>query len=368
MEAGKYQNSIAFAKARARRGLMRAALRPLVQWPSHREAADGYTIAIGCSSAIPDILIANLRFLSKQDLSCAREILVVFDCPLSTAPTYIREHIETEFSELPVRWLCYSDAQAAVAKAIDWGWCYAWMSWSLAIGEARTRHVFLHDFDALLLDPALIQERYELALQRGVEFLGTSFYQGNGFTTEDGLVTTFELMLDAAFLKQHFSPIHLFNHVGWLGDRAVEFDTLLYAQSLRGRRAVVPIPVPAMVHPGQMICQTIDLLRRPQKLPRNTSLPLLPYYLYLSDKPEHLIAGTEELEATGNLRLWDRPLRVSEIEPAPRAWLVEQAVRAELAHCGELREEPARYLRALGGPAELESALGRVLEPTTAHG
>jgi hypothetical protein len=85
------------------------------------------------------------------------------------------------------------------------------MSWSLAIGHARTRAVIIHDLDALPLASGILDQIYEHWLEEEAEFCGIRRYTGNGITEDMGLVTTFELALDAAYLRRTFPPFDLFN-------------------------------------------------------------------------------------------------------------------------------------------------------------
>src|SRR5688500_14636152 len=77
----KYTSWGAYAKAKARRGVMRAALRGLVSWDGAPAASGGYTVIIGSSHRLAPLVGANLSMLARQDLTGADRVLVVFDKP-----------------------------------------------------------------------------------------------------------------------------------------------------------------------------------------------------------------------------------------------------------------------------------------------
>jgi hypothetical protein len=346
---GRYGSIVAYARAKAARGLLRAVLRPLVRWSPMTDPRPGYTVIIGCSTPLMAMLGVNLRMLAAQRAENLREVLVVFDRRRSPAHAALEERVRAEHPNLPARFLYYRGVQERVARAIQWGWVYSWMSWCTGIAHATTRHVVLHDFDAILLHPGVLEARFAEIVRRGHEFVGVSLYKGNGVEASDGLVTTFELILDAAFVRERFRPIHAFNHVTTHHGRTVDFDTFLYVQSRAGARSVLPVDEEAMVHPSQMICQYVDHLNGRLPAIEANNLLLIPYFMYLSGEPGPFREVRRRLDGAGERRvnIFGKPADLSRLSPVHAAWLSKQAFRLERAIAGEVREEVRSYFGAI---------------------
>lgn len=347
---GKYQNSLKFHIARWQRGVLRLMLRRLVDWQSLAAPEPGYSVIIGALATMPEVARANLRMLERQNTDHLREVIIVFDQPRETLPPEFERDLQAAYPRLPLRCLFYNRAQARRLRLIGWGWCYSWLSWCLGIAACRTRHALLHDLDALLLRPDILEQRYQAIRRVGHEFLGRGFYNGNGIHRADGLAVTFELMFDAQWVRRMFRPIELFNRIGWFRGRRVEFDTFLHAQASRGRIDVLPIDPEDLVHPSQVFCQYTELANRPRYVPPEANnLPMLPYLLHLGGHPHVLARETEALGrcAPGQAMLFGRPLDVSRLSARHWHWLITQVSRVERAVVGQLRPEVHAYFDAL---------------------
>src|SRR5262249_34541132 len=153
------------------------------------------------------MLGVNLRMLAAQRRENMREVLIVFDRRRSAAHATLEDRVRAEHPGLPARFLYYTGRQERIARLIRWGWVYSWMSWCKGLAECSTRYAILHDFDAILIRPDVLEERYAQISRRAHEFVGVRQYEGNGVEAADNLVTTFELILDAAFVRRAFRPI-----------------------------------------------------------------------------------------------------------------------------------------------------------------
>lgn len=347
---GKYGNIFSHTMARMRRIPMNTLLRNQVSWEPMADPQPGYTPIIGCMAAIPEVALANVRLMSRMDLTNAKEVILVFDRPPSLMPEGFADRLEEARGEMPVRLLHYSDSQHAAAERIKWGWVYAWMSWTTGIANATTRHVILHDLDAMPINPAFFEERYQLAAERDATFFGIRWYRGNGIEHADELTTTFEMVMDAARVREASEPYQAFNRIDVFNGKSVEFDTFLYTQSLVGNADQAPIAETDVVHPSQMICQFTDLLagRNTHAMP-TTNLPLMPAYMSLGGRGDLLASITDHLEAGGDHKLpfLGAKLDVSALTAKHLDWLELQTERLEQAATGGVRPEIARYLRLL---------------------
>lgn len=331
------------------RGMIRRAIAPLVRWEPAHDPAHGVTVIVGCSHRLESLIPANLALLARQQAPSLREVLLVIDAGAAEMSAGFHERVRRAAGGLQVRCLHYDERQLRVSRRIDWGWVYAWLSWCIGIGASRTRYAMLHDFDALLLDPGVIEERFRLIEDRQAVYLGMGYYEGLGIRPDDGLVKTFELAFDAAFVRENFEPIELFNTMARFRGRRVEFDTFLNAQSRAGRIDMVPIDETRMVHPSQMICQFVDHRRRPHRVPGRNNLLLVPYYERVGGDAGPLEAMTGRLRATtdGSVLAWGRQLDVKALGGEHAQWLRKQAYRVETVLRGGPDPEVVAYFDAL---------------------
>jgi hypothetical protein len=350
----KYDSSSAYLAALLRRAPLRLALRDLVRWAPLRDPRAGYTVVIAAMRDLAEVCYANLELVGRMDLSACRELIVVMDCLEVQTPPGFARRVGELVPQVSSRVLTYSSAQNRAARLVDWGWVYSWLSWCKGVGACRTRHVLLHDLDAMPLDQDLFERQYRAAERTGAAFLGGTWYTSSGFREEDRLATTFELVIDAEFVRGRFRPIDAFNDNGVMpgGDspRYMDFDTFLMMQRRAGRSEVEPIDEGAMVHPSQLICQYTDLVAGRMRGPHpRCTLPMLPYFLYLGGKGEALrqiIAQVRERPTTllplGRLRF-----DISGVSPGHAAYLMDQIERLETVLWGAVRPEIAEYVGAL---------------------
>lgn len=343
------QTRLQYAVKSVSRAGMRTAIAPLVTWQPMEHLEDGYTVLIGCVFRLQSMIPANLRMLSRQQAPNCREILLCIDCERHEVAPDFEARVQQAAGRIPVRCVYYTPAQRRVTRAIDWGWVYAWLNWSLGIANTRTRYAMLHDFDALLLDPNALEARYRAIVETGVEYLGMDYYSGLGVLPQDRLVKTFELMFDCAFVRRSFRPIQLFNTMARLPGRRIEYDTFLNAQATAGRTAVLPIDQTEMVHPSQMICQYVDFTAGRQRIPPATNnLLMIPFYEYLGGDDSLMRQLTGQLRGDGgSATLWGRQLDVSRLSQAHAAWIRKQGHRAEREIFGDVRPVSSAYFDAI---------------------
>ncbi len=345
-----------YLRKRVTRAALSAVISPLARWQPLRQPEPGYTVIIGCSWRLCPMIAANLRFLARQNLTNCRKVIVALDCERRESPLGFESLALKAGAGLPLQFLYYTPVQRRVTRAIGWGWVYSWLNWSLGLAATRTRYAMLHDLDALLLKPSIVEDRYAAIQKAGpggapVEFLGVGCYSGLGVRESDGLVKTFELMLDAEFVRGRFRPIDAFNHVSVYKGRRLEFDTFLYIQSLAGRKAVLPIDETEMVHPSQMICHFMDFYTGLRAVPADNNIPLIPYYFDQGGDPSLIESVKRQLNGTGQgdgtVELWGRRLNLRNLSEPLRAWHRKQALRTEAALGPVPRAEVVEYFDAI---------------------
>lgn len=334
-------------KTIARRG-MAAMIAPLVSWEPMQQPGEGYSLLIGCNRNLGPMLLANLRLLTRQKRTNCKEVILAIDGTEAELGLKIKQRAVDVCEGMPIRFVHYSSKQISVTRMVDWGWIYAWLSWCIGIRECTTRYAMLHDFDALLLNPDVLEERYAQVQQRGVEFLGIAHHTGGGVVEDDRLVRTFELMFDCAFVRKTFKPIELFNTMKSIAGRRVEFDTFLNAQHRAGKTSVMPLAEEEMVHPSQMICQYVDFNAQRGRVPTNNNLLMIPYYEHIGGDSGLMQDITRQLVSGKRIvSLWGKPLDIAAISAPHKQWMRKQMMRMEKTLHGGMAGEVAAYMDAV---------------------
>ena len=356
---GKYQTRSRYIAAKLKRLPLRALLRCSASWRPLRNPEPGYTIILGNYAPLSEILLANFRLLEQQDLTNARQIIVVTDRPKDQLKVPIEELALKAFPKLPLRFLYYNRVEQRVFSAIGWAWTYCWKSWCKAIAQTRTRYAIIHDMDAMLLRRDIFEERYRIINEGKHHYVGVGTYQGNGILHEDALVLTWEMIFDIEYIRARFEPLDLFNQICTLNGRTMDMDCFLWAQSRGGSRKVAPVNEDDMVHPSQVITQYTYLINESGYIPpRHNNLTIIPYFYLLAGMPQVLNDFRRDLEADGatGARLLGHHVDLSKIDTSHVDWLQKQSVRLEHAINGSVRKDVQDYFDALHRHVERRDA------------
>jgi hypothetical protein len=220
-----------------------------------------------------------------------------------------------------------------------------------------------------VLDSKIFDHLHAHAEKEKLHFLGVNYYEGNGVTRAMGLPVTFELSLDAAWLRAKFRPFDLFNKLRIVDGRVIDFDTILWVEWQSSARAVLPISETQILHPSQMICNYTDLRRgRVIVRERTHNLLMLPWFLHLGGNSELLRRAGQQLAAFGteSISMFGQQARITHISPAHFAWTEKQIRRGEQAFFGGTRPEVSQYLKGIATRAGEQRTVGR--EPVAAGG
>ena len=355
-------NFVKLYSKRIKRLPMNLMIRNLVRWEKQGPPEPGYSVVIACMRELAPVAIANLRLCALLNNSRLHELLLVFDCPTEQIPQSVRDAVKETSSSVSVQLIGYTDQQHQVAKRINWGWVYAWLSWSLALGQIKTRGAIIHDLDAMPLSPNIFDEIFDHWAQHGAEFCGIRPYSGSGVEDYMGLVRTFELALDVAFVRRTFQPFDLFNKLKIVDGRVIDFDTMLDAQRLSPRRVVEPIEEAQLVHPSQLICHYTNLVSgRTDFRDQQHMLPVLAYFMYLGGDPDPLTAATPHIADIHSEKMpfFGKTAFINGILPQGWAWMEKQIRRME-QHCfGETRQPIGAFLEGMASRAGTHRTVGK---------
>jgi hypothetical protein len=348
LQAHNYVSSVIRLKGKeCKRMPMHLLLKNLVSWQPLSDPAPGYTVVIAAMGALAPLAVANLRLAARQSSTRMRELILVIDRPSDRIPDAIRDAARECSQFMRIRVLGYNRWQDFVARQINWGWVYSWLSWTLAIAHSTTRAVIIHDLDALPIHPRLFESLYDNWLRERAEFCGISQYSGNGVTAEMKLLKTCGLTVDAPYLRQRFRPFDLFNKLRLFEGRVVDFDTMLHVQMQSRRCAHFDDYESQLVHPSGVVCQYTDFVAGRTAFNGTChNLLMLPYLAYLGGDSSMLGAVGRQVDRDSlrKIRLLGRELHIDAIPPAHWAWMEKQIRRLEHAVFGGTRPEVARYL------------------------
>ena len=340
---GKYNNLIHYVAAWTNRQILRRKLRRLITWPPKAPTAEGCTAIIGMCHRLPEVLLGNLRCLAAARWSGLREIIVVVDAAKGAIDSELERRSVELCDPLPIRFLYYSPKLAAVSEDLKLPYVFAWLSWSIGIAHSQTRHVLLHDYDALVLDRSL-ERRYQEFTSKSAFIQGIAWYKGNGIKQSDALATTFEAFVDAAQLIESTDPIDAFHQIGRIHDRTCDFDILLKIQHERvapSKRLRSPMGPDALVHPAQMIHQYTMARKQPGQANHCYSLPMIPFFGWLSGQRNSLARAREAFDASTGRRVHLfgdlAAVNFAWLDRAHVDWLIKQMVQV----CVALGEPPS---------------------------
>lgn len=278
----KYRSWPRFAAAYAYRESVRHRLSELVEWEKEAPLSEGCTAVIGVCARLSGILRANLKCLETARWKDLKETVLVVDTPRRALPEDFEDEIKSLFPSLSPRFAYYSEKQWHLAERFKLPHVYTWLSWSIGISLCRTRHLLIHDYDALVFGDSL-KKRYG-AFKRSESLIqGVGWHVLNGIAAEDRLVCPFEAFVDVEWAKS-FKPVSLFNKIGKLNGWRVDYDILLDAQAHRTaphQRTILKMAVSELVHPAQMIHQYRMFKKFPARRQNCGSIPMLPFYCYL---------------------------------------------------------------------------------------
>jgi hypothetical protein len=333
---GKHNKLSTYALALAYREWLRWQLRGIVNWSPLESAEPGCTAVVGVCSRLPGVLDANLKCLNTSRWPGLRGVIAVVDGTESALPEGLASRVAKSYPDLNIRFLYYSRERAELAERLRLPYVFSWLSWCIGIRAVTTEHLLLHDYDALVLGGTL-RDRHVIFAQSGSKAQGIAWYQVNGVEPQDQLVTTFEAFFDTAWLRS-LRPLDLFNKLRIKDGRSIDFDTTLDAQDRylsRDQRSTVPMNLDELVHPSQMIHQYTMFRRQPNAPLPCFSIPMIPFFSYLSGNHEVLeraiqaISGGRQsgLDLVGDGTIFN----LSRLDTVTVDWVLKQMVQGLVA-------------------------------------
>lgn len=346
---GKYKNWLTLSRAIVVREYVRRKLRPIVTWDQASSYDPACSAIVGVCHRLPGVLVANLRSLIDSSWSSLNQVILVVDGPEGCLDQSVIERVYSLENLPDVQIIYYSDLQMKVAESLQLPYVYAWLSWCIGFSACRTRYALIHDYDALVFGD-MLHQRYKQFVDSRCLVQGISWYEGNGIEKADKLATTFEAFVDVEWLRSK-EPLDAFHKVRLRDQRSFDYDILLDLQhntmSL-DQRAIVPMSEESIVHPSQMIHQYTMFRRHPGKSLPCYSIPMIPFFEFLSGDDDALTYASQQLNTSnrGNIGLLrnDVTFNFSMLTLPQVDWALKQMVQA----CIRLQISPSRSLYEYG--------------------
>jgi hypothetical protein len=359
---GKYSNVLRYVAAMTYRNTIRRRIAGLVSWTPHTESEEGCTAIIGMCSRLPTVLAANLECLMAGKWPSLKAVFVAVDNLKGSLPEGFERDIKIRFSELNLRFLYYTPEQFALTERLKLPYVYSWLSWCVCLASVRTRHVLIHDYDALILGSAL-SRRYACFVNSGAKVQGIAWYEGNGVVAKDRLATTFEAFVDAQWVRR-FEPVMLFNKIRFRKGRSVDYDTLLDLQENwldAGDRDIFPMGIDDLVHPSQMIHQYTMFRKFPASPLPCFSVIMIPFFSWLGGDQDALSRAVAALKRSPPTRVDlvgdGSAFNLSQLSTISVDWMLKQMLQVLVARqvrpFAELLEYGSSLYRAANTPSEL---------------
>lgn len=366
MSEEKYPTWTKYISAFLRRAPIRALIRPLINWQPLFKPQNGYTIVIACHHNFPDMLVASLKLLCRDDLPNLQETIIVIDSPATEKLKRAEARFLATFPKLKIRVIYQSWIQSKVSRLISWGWVDCWLSYCAGLAATTTKIAMLHDMDAMILKRGLIEARYRHFAASNAEFMGYLWYNANGITPEMKICVIVEMFLDVEHLRSRFRPIDLFNRVDIYRKVRLDFDTLLYPQVLSGKRIVKKIGEEEMVHPSQVISQFTYLAYNKKYIPpAENNLFFIPYFLHIADADGALTEMVNAIRQSSRNRVvpfYGYRMNMGRLSRDHFRWICKQILRIEYSFAGEVRKEVSEYLTGVGQAACVRNVTGMLSE------
>ncbi len=208
----------------------RAAIGRSLDWSVPTALDDGYTVVLGTPWDLRHLLEVNLRFVSAADTTNLRELFVVFDRCHRGEMDAIARSTQERFPDLPLRFLHYPDRPGRLVERINVSTFYNSLNVTLAITEASTRTVILHDFDLYPVVPEYFERLHHSLTARNLRFCGFEKTHFQGLRDEDDIIGTWSLTIDSAWLRRTWKPIQCFHRLSTVHGKRTRLDPFSWIQ------------------------------------------------------------------------------------------------------------------------------------------
>lgn len=282
----KYKTYLHYFVAKIYKDQRRRQIAKIFTWKPLPPLEEGCTAIIGMCSRLPYLLAANLHCLSQCRWEGLKAVVITVDAEKSALPEHFADEIIAKFPELNISFYYYTPEQARYTVQAKDPYVYSWLSWCTCLNHVTTKHVLIHDYDALVLGG--LEKRHEVFVRSEAKIQGIMWYKSEGLKETDHLATTFEAFADVNWIRS-FPPVMSYNRVATYQGRRVNFDTFLEIQALHTpepQRTIMAMTNTELSHPSQMITQYMRFRNTPAKPLACSAIIMIPFFHFLAGQTD----------------------------------------------------------------------------------
>ena len=295
----KYKSYLHFLSAKIYKDFRRYQMSKLISWDTPAPTEPGCTAIIAMCSRIPYILPGVLECLWSSRWEELKEIVVIVDAERGSLPTGFEDEVKHKLPQLKLTFLYYNRQQAKYTTEVGDPFIYAWLSWTIGFNYARTKAIFIQDYDALVLSKQLLEKRYQAFIESGAKIQGIKWFNGTvGLKIEDHLATTFEAFVDVNWIRS-YPPVMGYHKIGRLKGRQVcydMYDDIQANHTPENQRTIMPMSEEDLAHTSEMIVQYMMFKKNPGKVLPCFSVIMIPFFYWLSGQANALTNATRALQ------------------------------------------------------------------------
>lgn len=230
------------------------------KWPAPAKASPGYSLLVPVPGDLPVFLRLALAVCKGQQSQSRLETIVVPDIVTEQVRSIVAEASPTWPGRLflqplpqPEKWM--------LPRLGDPGRNHA-LQLIAGVSACRSTHIVLHDADLFLLEPDLLDQRFELCQSKQLACLGISPVWDTWFEAHNVvLAATWELCARVDWVRS-FPPVEHMAHKNTLFGEEHVFDTTLYPQALTDQALVGVVPSDGFVHFNYVISNYRKFVKR----------------------------------------------------------------------------------------------------------
>ncbi|WP_169976040.1 hypothetical protein [Tautonia rosea] len=279
-----------------KRELIKQVLNPLLTWSKLDQPSPGFSVILGVPWDLRHLLAVNLRFVSQQKRDDLVGVHVVFDRIEQPGGDAFVEGIRRRFPELPLDMQFLAPISGRITQKVNQSKFYSAMNWTRGLAACRSRYAILHDFDLYPIDPLYFATMYETLKANQWRFGGYETARFDGLTPDDLIFGSWNLALDAQWVRSQYRPTDCYHKVAMVNGRLVDLDPFSYIQTLSPERGVVPSLGPDAFAHVKNLCSTFLRFNGGQKVDLAWRLHYLWYLESLSEHPERLEEATRAMQ------------------------------------------------------------------------
>ena len=337
-----------------KRFVMNRMLASLLRWRPMVNAEDGYTVVVTCPWVMHHLLAVNLRFLTRMRLDHAVQIRVMIDRPRNAQTEAFAREMAAGFPGLPLAFDYYGPVLSALLERIKRPKANCTASWGIALARCRTRWVILQDFDLYPVRAGVFEDLFAEAKRRGLRFVAPEVTRFGGLRASDRVLGTWQLCLDAAWVRERFRLIDIAHVNGRVDGRRVALDHFGVIQlATEARDLAESVSREDYIHVTQLVGSYVDW-RNNQRVRVRWRLHYLRYLESLIDEDgpaKSLVPLTEAMASAedGVLEFGGRLIDFAGEHVTCANVLRRDVTRMEQAMYGRVRPEVARFVEAFEG-------------------